>query len=391
MRRIAHFGTFDVENYGDLLFPLLAEVALPDFEVVHVSPIGGKPPFSDSAPTQTLRTASRQRFDGVLVGGGNIVRGGSRVVADYAPVRFSAYPGLWAGAAALAERQQVPLVVNAAGVSAFHGLSRLGRAALGRADYLAVRDAGSRQRLLDLGVTVPISVVADTAIRLPDLWSAPDLAETRSEIVGDEPVVAFHVNSRYVTTAKDTAGDLDRIASALSLRPVLLAIGRCHGDHRLIAEIAPHMSSKPLLLERPASLREIAAVIAAAGAYVGSSMHGMITACAYRRPGILVVRDNPLHKFGGFLEHVSAPERMVASWSAISGHERGLRTAVDPQAAQDQVRRHWQQVVTTLSTGSGDRRFDPLTRSWKPIVEIHGRGTELLRRVAALRGRPTSA
>jgi hypothetical protein len=43
--RIAHFGTFDVEHYGDLLFPLILERRLSDIyeEFVHASPVGGPP------------------------------------------------------------------------------------------------------------------------------------------------------------------------------------------------------------------------------------------------------------------------------------------------------------------------------------------------------------
>ena len=37
LMRIAHFGTFDVDNYGDLLFPHLAEWRLPDSSLASMS------------------------------------------------------------------------------------------------------------------------------------------------------------------------------------------------------------------------------------------------------------------------------------------------------------------------------------------------------------------
>lgn len=41
--RLAHFGTFDIENYGDLLFPLVLAERLRHLteEIVSVSPLGG--------------------------------------------------------------------------------------------------------------------------------------------------------------------------------------------------------------------------------------------------------------------------------------------------------------------------------------------------------------
>jgi hypothetical protein len=37
-KKIAHFGAFDHDSYGDLLFPLVAEAFLgSEFEVVHIA------------------------------------------------------------------------------------------------------------------------------------------------------------------------------------------------------------------------------------------------------------------------------------------------------------------------------------------------------------------
>ena len=47
--RIAQIGTFDLENYGDLLFPIILEnelrERLKDLELILFSPVGGEMPF----------------------------------------------------------------------------------------------------------------------------------------------------------------------------------------------------------------------------------------------------------------------------------------------------------------------------------------------------------
>ena len=36
--KIAHFGAFNHDSFGDLIFPYIAENYLKDFELVHVAP-----------------------------------------------------------------------------------------------------------------------------------------------------------------------------------------------------------------------------------------------------------------------------------------------------------------------------------------------------------------
>ena len=40
-KRIAQVGTFDVENYGDLLFPFIFKHYFLDYEIDLFSPVGG--------------------------------------------------------------------------------------------------------------------------------------------------------------------------------------------------------------------------------------------------------------------------------------------------------------------------------------------------------------
>ena len=70
---IAHFGTFDVENYGDCLFPLLFErkMAAAGIESVHVSPRGVATRWPDGAETISIREAlaSSHQFSAAVLGG----------------------------------------------------------------------------------------------------------------------------------------------------------------------------------------------------------------------------------------------------------------------------------------------------------------------------------
>src|SRR5690606_37078794 len=87
---VVQLGTYDVSNYGDLLFPLVAREALKEnpARLSYASPAGGTPLFPDSVRSIPVRDLlSRVRpYDVALIGGGNIIR--------LSPSNLDAYHGL---------------------------------------------------------------------------------------------------------------------------------------------------------------------------------------------------------------------------------------------------------------------------------------------------------
>src|SRR5437588_7196411 len=113
--RIAHFGTFDVDNYGDLLFPLILEKRLniPGCEFVHISPTGRTPGFACCLPTVAVHEVFRDRcsIDAVILGGGHLLRGhptNLRLYQNLYRHSVPAYVLLWWGASQCAINKQVP-------------------------------------------------------------------------------------------------------------------------------------------------------------------------------------------------------------------------------------------------------------------------------------------
>jgi len=81
MNEISHLGTFDVENYGDLLYPLifrhLLETRDPSLRVCQYSPLPGAAPLGAGFKTEAIR----ELFNGgrieprrLVIGGGDILR-----------------------------------------------------------------------------------------------------------------------------------------------------------------------------------------------------------------------------------------------------------------------------------------------------------------------------
>jgi polysaccharide pyruvyl transferase WcaK-like protein len=370
--RIAHFGTFDVENYGDLLFPLVLERRLSDVceAFVHVSPAGSAPVWQDCVPAIGFEEFLREgpEVDGVVIGGGQIVRASPTPLGIYdrggvAP--FVAYPSLWLGAAYVAARDELPLCWNAPGVPAPFdaAAAQFMRWTGSVTDHASVRDVESRRLLEKAGVEVQMGVVPDTAVEVSRLWNEEEISSAYGDAFAHrgrdvpERTIAFHVNARLAGEGLSVvAARIDSICGKLEATPVLLAIGPSHGDVETHKQIAAEMNTDPLLVNKPRSLREVAACIARSELYIGSSLHGMITACSFGRRCVLIsARED--HKFGGFLDHLELASWQVRSWAEAEqkiddlldapadSWERALGR-VDP--ALDE---HWEGIRKTLLSG----------------------------------------
>lgn len=370
---IAVFGTFDVANYGDLLFPLLAErrLAAIDENVRAVAPTACRP-MQDAATTLSVDDLLDPRrsneaipaLSGVLLGGGNLLHASatSRVYGALDPPRPFAYPSLWMGAARLAARHGVPLAWNAPGApatlapAAAAAMSVASRAARPR----AVRDEGSRAILAAAGIDAELA--PDPGLDVSDLWDRDELLtlhrELVSEIAPNGRTVAFHVSPRRVLDDVATlAAAFDAIATALDATPLLVAVGPCHDDGALLKRIAAKLDRPAVVLARPQRLIEIAAAIAGSVAYLGSSMHGAITAVAYGRRAVFVAARAD-HKLAGLCDHLDGALPLHERWSeAVAALDSWPSEEVVAEVVADARRRldaHWQRVLASLAGSAPD-------------------------------------
>lgn len=365
--RIAHFGTFDVANYGDLLFPRLLEWRLADIsdEIVHISPVGGVQIYRDVAVSHSLADVQQAgtEFDAVVVGGGNIIHDNGTNLTTYQSVKRVAYPRLWLGATQLATRQRIPLVVNAPGVPKVPGTvaAPLMRRFATRADYLAVRDTYSQQVLRSIGVP-DAAVVPDSALEIRDMFSSNAPADLdvppRLAATLDSRFAAVHINDRYKGgDVASLARRLDDLSSTLQATIVLIAIGPCHGDDRFAETVAAQMQSDPVVFSAPKAVEDVAYVISRSCLYVGSSMHGFITAASFGVPGLIVASHAAQHKFRGLLAHLDAEDRLVSSWEEALNVLRSSeqQAALDPVNIDSSLKRiddHWADLRTALQGGA---------------------------------------
>lgn len=371
-RRVFITGMFDMANYGDLLFPLIAaeRLAAAGIEVVAVSPRGGPPPVPGALPSLGLTEMfdERRPVDAVLIGGGYMVHTFPLTfIEDYDAGAVTDWggAGLWLGATLAAALRDVPVLWNAPGVPFPLRRSQADAvaAALRAADYVSLRDRGSAD-LLGAPADVAIDIVPDTVADLPRLWTRRQLEAPFARLIarkggeaGDRHV-AIHLRRRSVAGVPlaDIAAEIDRFAAATGLVPLLVAVGESHDDPALARAISPLIAARHILLDDPLDLAEITAALAGAALYVGASLHGYVASAAYGVPAVLLARPS-YRKFGGFLAHTGRASDLARDWPGAFARARSRLAegaVAFPASLHERLEAHWRRIAAVVSSG-GDK------------------------------------
>lgn len=335
--RIAVVGAFDRYNYGDVLFTAVTRAMVDDvapgaemrfygLRAVDLTALGGV----RTDPLRRLFHDPAHRPDAVILAGGDvltvrwpamvehlvphwagrIVRGVLRRMGPRAANalcrRLMGVPSVtpWGVDPRDIDPDRPPLVfynaVGAAGVGRYDAADQAWlRDALGRATWLSVRDARSRDALAAIGVTPPPEAIPDSAVIMDRLLSAEDRAACqtrlaqRGDIPADRPFICVQAGKGFV----HKENGVERLAAALrevhartGLDVVSFTIGRAvgHSDQFACAELQARLGAEPWFRVATEALTvdETMALIAASACYMGTSLHGYVTAFAHDVPRV---------------------------------------------------------------------------------------------------------
>ncbi|MFM8803083.1 MAG: polysaccharide pyruvyl transferase family protein [Planctomycetia bacterium] len=354
-RQVGIVGTFDVENYGDLLFPLIAramlERRLGPVDMVAFSP------NARSAPTwpYDVRTVldlpeALPSLSALLVGGGQIIRfdHGYPIPVDprvHTPIDY------WLTPALLAALAGKPVIWNAIG--AWTGSPPAPwyddtlRAVLSASHLVGLRDEASREHLAAIAPQARLRFVPDTAFSLARLWP---LAEESAGFLAWRR--ALGVRGPYVVVQADTRigpsrPAIDALVAGLGVETgVLLPVCRCHGDSS--DGLPPLPCRHTARSDWPAPLL-LGEIIGRATAVVASSLHACITAIAYGVPVVRVpsfnVADRKFALLDGFAGVAGIGRADAVAAVLARGRRRGR--GPEPRAVEhaDRLERYWDEVA----------------------------------------------
>lgn len=365
---IGQLCTCDVDNFGDILYPVIFQ-KMADYHGVAapVVPLGfleGAAPCAGGYDIHGINEALQpgaQNISCLVIGGGDILRTDADNLGQHycsisrkdAPRNFwSRLKGKWAGqkpGQEFAERFMgyspiAPFILDKAGhpnVGAVAYVScgvpfRLPpeksdalRAAFESADFIYLRDASSRDKLKTIGVTRDIEVAPDLIVTLSDFFD-----KDQERLKGLELLAGYGVDPskeiicfQSIHQRKSHVGEMLRQLLALKKKTgaqiVLLPIGYCHGDDVFLEQLAKK-SGGALIYAGIHSIYGIISVIAASRLFIGTSLHGNITAFSFGIPHLF----GPIgvDKVAGFLEVAGLDaDFKLASWSDLENKHAMIR------------------------------------------------------------------
>jgi len=360
-------GAFDRYNYGDLLFPLVIEAQLRTYgRPFHASyfgiiesdlrAVGGK-------PTQDIRAFYEQcnqpeGHTSVIVAGGEAVAVtwnslllalnklfmrtrrfhrhlekvidlndfARRILHGQTELPFAVTPADFKGVNRVIFNS---LGGSELGSSVFGRFPRL-RDRLQQVDYFAVRDRATHVNMEKQGIHTHL--YPDSAILMSKFYPRTELIEKVSPPVADftgrqcGKYLFFQVKDSHArNNEQQIARQLNAIAERhpdvhLCLCPIGKALN--HDDHLALQRIAP-LLRYPYTFFETVTIWDIMGLIAHAKAYMGTSLHGAITAMSYAVPyvGVVVPKLNSyLQTWGvdGINQTVALDELAEAFQRAIS-------------------------------------------------------------------------
>ena len=345
-------GTFDIENYGDLLYPLIAAKALsqrnPAIRVVPYSlnpRTGADWPFEvESVANLPAQIAS---LGAVLIGGGQIFRFDKFYPV---PVPPSAHPPLdyWLIPAVLAALTGKPVIWNAVGAwtdSPSPGQhTHLVRQILSASYFVGVRDAASQKHLEHLAPEATVELLPDTAFSLSHLWPLHQESAEFQKWRGRLGVQGKYVVLQGSAAVARCQEKIQTVRESLRGVPaVVVPICWCHGDRadhfeHWPATAAFHNDWLPPLL--------ITEILGRAEFVFASSMHACITALSYGVPAVRISSSSD-RKFQA-LSHFEGLADLNDSQKVCRLFERDRHPEMTVQNHIERLERYWDNVAQVI-------------------------------------------
>ncbi len=327
-KKIFAIGAFDRFNYGDLLFPIIVKNVFhdlcPDSQVsVHALST------SDFSQFGALKTApigdiyagkDLQENDVILFAGGGTIgvnwcsmhanllgkKGNlaiyylQRILGDKWANHLSRMylkaqsPFPWV-ASPSDFPVPVQVIYNAVGGSEFSNLSpeiqHTTLQKLSEATYLSVRDAETKNLLSPIEKDSPVHLSPDSAILMSEQYPIEELAKKISPevraLTEQKRYICFQSNIGYAQEyGKQIVHALEQVYSDHGLQALLLPIGRYVGleDQSALANIKKAMKTPVASVSDQSSIWDIMYVIAQSSLFLGTSLHGNITAQSFATP-----------------------------------------------------------------------------------------------------------
>lgn len=364
--RIAQFGTYDIESLGDTSFPKALSYGLNkqfpvDIELFSMNECP-KPYNGNSYVYSFHQFTDRHKenpYDAIILGGGEFIHFSPMMV--FINGSRTKYPEgyIWEKPLEYARQECIPAIINCVGVS-YDLMKSEGeklRKAAASVRYWSVRDQFSERRLASAGIE-NVTLVADNLWYLNQMYSKDWLESARRKL---EEKYAVDLTTPYIIVQYGTTRDADALSTQLrdikvctGCRICLMAVNYCHEDWTGVKLLAEAGSGEFETLDMYLQPPEMIAVISGASAFLGTSLHGNLTAASYDVPFVgLDMYSNFVSKMDGIFSMMECEKYLVpveaglaaAYFARMEDTDCSMRVAEKIREAQHKLDDHFAKML----------------------------------------------
>ena len=301
---IAITGTFDVENYGDLLFPVIFEKAMKKrglkFRLFLFSPSEtANKALDDSAVVYSYsefeKMHKKYHFDALVVGGGAIIHfnniriklPGTKVFSDYRNTDS------WYTLMYLAAKNNIKILFNVPQVPFVftESVAPLAKSVFMATEYLSVRDDFSKEYMEALFASdevVKIRVFPDSVCSISQYYDKDSLRKSAKRLLGfDDKYMVVHFSRVMPEEAEPCLVELIHKIEKKKYKVVFLPLGYTHGDDVAMVKFKEKYDLNDcFVFNKKLSIDDMTAVLAGCECYIGTSFHGSIVSVGFGNKAI---------------------------------------------------------------------------------------------------------
>ena len=333
---IAQFGAFDVNSFGDSMFPVAARTELAKRvtvgEFILFSPVGAEESYNVNGRVYAYGdfNALHQKigFDLIIIGGGEMFHFNPIAFDNKKDGRTEYAPGyIWREPVRYAMDHKIPYLFFGVGAPfSFSGEERdeVYHAVM-HAVYTGVRDIYSLQRVEEvMKGKGSLTLQPDGLWLLDSYFDQKELEQARNKLRRQKGsfaeskymVVQYGTTYQYRAVAKE----LKKVAKAKEWKIVLLPVNYCHEDIWALRLFYEELGKEADFYDKLLQPLEITALISGAKFFVGTSLHGNLVASLYGVKNLVFdMYGTFVSKMDGFLYWKGEVQHTTIQPECISG------------------------------------------------------------------------
>ena len=340
---IAQFGAFDVNSYGDSLFPNVLEKGLENRIKVDSIILFSPTAIENGYNGHTVHSFAEFRelqnkihFDCIVIGGGELLH--------FHPILFKNTKGeekyeegaLWIKPLKWSIEFDIPVIMNAVGVpySFSDEQKKMISNLIEKVVYFSVRDKYSYNRMRGIVSNEILSLVPDTVWKINEIY---DDSELKKQCFNVSNRYSFDNRKPYMVVQYGTTYQFDNLVEQLKIvkklynwQIVVLPINYAHEDVDVVVHMHNCVGNEFVFIEDILQPIEIASLIANATFFIGTSLHGNLTAMRYGIKNVAIdMYSSFVSKIDGLFANFNNMDTVIAKVDDLSEVIKNLTSQED--------------------------------------------------------------